>query len=181
MYAAPYILLIRLHRLALDARRKDRTWRYYLYSLAAGVLASLLVIGALFAAYVMVSIGWWWLAIAMVVFFAAPPLQPVITRHILAPLGAVRCSYWLAHAVSMDDSDAYGLCCAAWAYAHKPTPAGEAWITARRDKRIPLGDSEIIVTALPVAGRGDADTTRQLIRSTTSMVENHPPLRELAG
>lgn len=181
MYAAPYILLIRLHRLALDARRKDRTWRYYLYSLAAGVLASLLVVGAVFAAYAMVSIGWWWLAIAMVVFFVAPPLQPVLMRHVLAPIGAVRTSYWLAHAVSMDDSDAYGLCCAAWAYAHKPTPEGEAWITAKRDKRIPLGDSEIIVTALLVAGRGDADTTRQLLRSTTSMVEDHPLVRELAG
>lgn len=181
MYAAPYILLIRLHRAALDARRTDRTWRYYAYSLLAGVLASILVIGAVMAALMMVRIGWWWLAIVLLGFFAAPPLQPVLTRHILAPLGMVRTSYWLAHFVSMDDSDAYGLCCAAWVYSHKPTERGEAWITAKRDKRIPLGDSEIIVTALLAAGRGDADTTRQLIRSTQSMVENHPLVRELAG
>ncbi len=181
MYAAPYIILIRLHRAALDARRKDRTWRYYAYSLAAGGLASILVVGALLAAFVMFRIGWWWLAIILLAFFAAPPLQPVITRHILAPLGMVRTSYWLAHAVSMDDSDAYGLCCAAWACTQKPTPEAEAWISAKRDKRIPLGDSEIIVTGLLAAGRGDADTARQLLRSTTSMVEDHPLVRELAG
>ena len=181
MYAAPYILLIRLHRAALDARRKDRTWRYYAYSLVAGVFASILVAGAMIAAFAMVRIGWWWLAIALLAFFAAPPLQPVLSRHILGPLGMVRTSYWLAHFVSMDDSDAYGLCCAARAYAHKPTPQGEAWIATKRDKRIPLGDSEIIVTAFIAAGRGDADTARQLIRSTTSMVEEHPLVRELAG
>jgi hypothetical protein len=181
VYAAPYILLIRLHRAALDARRKDRTWRYYAYSLVAGILASILVTGALTAAFFMVRIGWWWLAIAMVGFFAAPPLQPVLARHVLAPLGMVRTSYWLAHFVSMSDSDSYGLVCAARAYAHNPKPAGEAWITARRDKRVPLGDSEIIVTALLAAGRGDVETARQLIRSTTAMVEDHPLVRELAG
>ena len=57
MYAAPYILLIRLHRAALDARRKDRTWRYYAYSLVAGVFASILVAGAMIAAFAMVRIG----------------------------------------------------------------------------------------------------------------------------
>jgi hypothetical protein len=181
MYAAPYLLLIRLHRLALDARRKDRTWRYYVYSLLAGLLASILVMGALLAAYAMVRVGWWWLAIILLGFFAAPPLQTVLARHVLGPLGLVRTSYWLAHAVSMDDSDAYGLTCAAYAHAHKPTPEGEAWITGKRDKRVPLGDSEIIVTAFLAAARGDADTTRQLLRSTESMVENHPLVRELAG
>ena len=67
------------------------------------------------------------------------------------------------------------------ALARKPTPEGEAWIAARRDKRVPLGDAEIIVTALLAAGRGDADTARQLMRSTAEMVENHPLVRELAG
>src|SRR5690606_31463809 len=78
-------------------------------------------------------------------------------------------------------SDASALCGAAWAHAMKPTPAGEAWLAARRDKRIPLGDAEIIVTALLASARGDADTTRQLLRSTAEMVENHPLVRELAG
>jgi hypothetical protein len=181
MYAAPYILLIRLHRAALDARRTERTWRYYMYSVLAGLLAGVLVAGAMFAAWAMIRVGWWPLAIVLLAAFAAPPLQPILTRHILAPLGLFRTSYWLAHVVSMDDSDAYGLCCAARAFAHRPTAAAETWIAARRDKRIPLGDSEIIVTALMAAGRGDADTCRQLIRSTEAMVENHPLVRELAG
>ena len=181
MYALPYIVLIRLHRMALDARRRDRTWRYYLYSVLAGLLAGLLAAFALFGAYIMFYVGWWWLAIAMIVIFALPPLQPVINRHGFVPLGLVRPAYWLAHFVSMDDSDAYGLVCASWAHLRKPTPAGEAWIIAKRDKRVPLGDAEIIVTALLAASRGDYDTARQLMRSTAEMVENHPLVRELAG
>jgi hypothetical protein len=181
MYALPYILIIRLHRLALDARRRDRTWRYYAYSVVAGLLASVLIAVAALAAWAMFYIGRWYLGIALIVLFVLPPLQPVISRHILVRFGLVRVSFWFAHFASMDDSDAYGLCCAAWAHSVKPTPAGEAWITTRRDKRVPLGDAEIIVTALLAAGRGDADTTRQLMRSTAEMVENHPLVRELAG
>ncbi|HEY5926820.1 MAG TPA: hypothetical protein VIV11_34270 [Kofleriaceae bacterium] len=181
MYALPYLILIRLHRLALDARRRDRTWRYYAYSVAAGVLAGVLFSLALAAAWLMVQVKLWYLGVAMIVLFVLPPLQPVISRRILVPLGMVRTSFWLAHFVSMDDSDAYGLVCAAWAHSHKPTPRSEAWIIARRDKRVPLGDAEIIVTALLASARGDADTTRQLMRSTAEMVENHPLVRELAG
>lgn len=181
MYALPYILLVRLHRLALDARRRDRTWRYFAYSIAAGLLAAVLTAVALFAAWAMFYVGWWWLGIAMVILFALPPMQPVLSRRVLVPLGLVKASYWLAHFVSMDDSDAYALVCAAWAHSAKPTPAGEAWITARRDKRVPLGDAEIIVTALLASARGDAETTRLLLRSTAEMVENHPLIRDLAG
>lgn len=180
-FAVPYILVVRLHRMALDARRRDRTWRYYVYSVFAGVIAAALTAVALLAAYAMWWIGWWWLAIAVLGMFALPPLQPVFSRHVLVPLGLVRTSFWIAHFTTMDDSDAYGLCCAAWAHAAKPTPGGEAWIIERRDKRVPLGDSEIIVTALLVAARGDTETARQLMRSTAGMVENHPLVRELAG
>src|SRR5258705_8674759 len=145
MWALPYILIIRLHRLALDARRRDRSWRYYLYSVIAGLLGTVLAVVALFAAWAMWHVGWWPLAIALMAMFVLPPIQPVIARHVLAPLGLVRSSFWLAHFVSMQDSDAYGLCCAAHAHAMKPTNAGEAWIIAKRDKRVPLGDAEIIV------------------------------------
>jgi hypothetical protein len=181
MYALPYIVIIRLHRMALDARRRDRTWRYYAYSVIAGLLAGVLTAIAVFAAWAMFYIGWWPLGIAMIVLFVLPPIQPVVNRNLLVPLGLVRTSFWLAHFVSMDDSDAYALCCAAWAHSMKPTPEGEAWIAARRDKRVPLGDAEIIVTALLASSRGDVDTTRQLMRSTAEMVENHPLVRELAG
>ena len=181
MYAIPYLLLLRLHRLALDARRRDRTWRYYMYSVAAAVLAVGLAAFAALAAYAMWHIGWWPLAIAVVVMFVAPPLQPVISRRILVPMGWYRVAFWAGHFVSMDDSDAYGLACAAWAHARKPSIDGEAWITARRDKRIPLGDSEIVVTARLASARGDADTCRQLLRSTAYMVEDHPLVREITG
>ena len=181
MYVLPYILLIRLHRLALDARRRDRTWRYYAYSVVAGLLAGILLGVALLVTWAMFYLGWWYLGLAMIMLFVLPPLQPVINRHVLVPLGLVRTAFWMAHFVSMDDSDAYGLVCAAWAHSRKPTPSSEAWLIARRDKRVPLGDSEIIVTALLASARGDADTTRQLMRSTAEMVENHPLARELAG
>jgi hypothetical protein len=181
LFAAVYTLLIRAHRAALDARRRDRTWRFYGYSILAGAIGAFLTFVALIAAYAMLRVGWWWLSIALLVLFVMPPLQPVLSRHVFVPLGLVRTNYWLAHFTSMQDSDAYGLCCAAWAHGTKARPADEAWITAHRDKRIPLGDAEIIVTALLSAARGDADTARQLMRSTAGMVENHPLVRELAG
>lgn len=181
MFALPYIAFIRLHRAALDARRKTRTWPYYAYSVAAGALAGLLVAFAALAAYVMIEVGWWYLGVLVIAFFVTPPLQPVVQRHVLAPLGAVRTAFWTAHLVSMKDSDAFALCCAAWAYAAKPTGAGEVWIAQRRDKRRPLGDAEIVVTALMAAGRGDAATCRELLRSLEYIVEVHPMVRELAG
>ena len=176
-----YLVIVRLHRLALDARRHDRTWRFFLFSALAGLLAGLLVALSAIATLVLFEIGFWPLALAVIAFSALPPLQPLLHRHVLAPLGMVRTGFWLAHVTSMADSDAYALVCAAWAHARKPTTTGEAWISARRDKRTPLGDAEIIVTALLAAARGDADTARQLMRSTAEMVENHPLVRELAG
>ena len=57
MYVLPYILLIRLHRLALDARRRDRTWRYYVYAVAAGLLAGILIGVALLVTWFMFYSG----------------------------------------------------------------------------------------------------------------------------
>jgi len=176
-----YLLIVRLHRLALDARRHERTWRFFLFSAFAGVLAGLLIALSAIATLVLFQIGFWPLALLVIAFSALPPLQPLLQRHVLAPLGMVRSGFWLAHIITMADSDAYALVCAAWAHARKPASANEAWIIARRDKRTPLGDTEIIVTALLAAARGDADTARQLMRSTAEMVENHPLVRELVG
>ncbi len=181
MFALPYLAFLRLHRAALDARRRVRAWPYYAYSVAAGLLAGALVGFALFASYYMVVVGLWYLAAIIVVFFVVPPLQPLLQRHVLVPLGAVRTAFWAGHFVSMKDSDAFALCCAAWAHAVKPTGAGEAWIIARRDKRVPLGDAEVVVTAFLAAGRGDAATCRDLLRSLALIVEDHPNVRELAG
>ena len=181
MYALPYLLLYRLHRAALNARRRDRTWRFLAWSVVAGLLASVLVGVLLVVATVLVVGGWWWLAVAMLALFALPIGEPLILRYVLAPLGWYRAAYWIGHVTSMEDSDAAGLVAAAWAHACVPTPHGEAWIAARRDKRKPLGDTEVVVTALLAAGRGDAETARQLLRSTLDLVEVHPPVRELAG
>ena len=181
MYALPYFLVYRLHRLALDARRRDRTWRFVAWSVVSGLLASLLLGSLLVVAVALVAGGWWWLAAALVAIFVVPLANPQLVRHVLVPLGWYRAAYWIGHFTSMVDSDAAGMVGAAWAHARKPTPSGEAWIAARRDKRRPLGDTEVVVTALLAAGRGDADTARALMQSTRELVEVHPAVRELAG
>ena len=181
MYGPIGIALLRLHRYAIDARRKDRTWRYVAWSVLAGALTAIAISGVLFAALMLVANGLWWLALTVLALLAIPIAQPLIIRHALVPLGAVRTAFWVGHFATMEDSDAYGLVCAAWAYAHRPDPTDEAWLIARRDKRRPLGDAEVVVTALIAAGRGDADTARLLLRSVLELVEVHPLVRELAG
>ena len=180
-FALPYFLLVRAHRAALDARRKDRTWRFFAYSVAAGLCAAVLVTIALMTSYVLVIAGMWWLAIAMLALFVEPILHGALVRHVFAPLGWYRAAFWTAHLATMRDSDAFGLVCAAWAHSGKPTPAGEAWIAERRDRRRPLGDAEIVTTALLVAARGDADSARELMRSIDRIVEDHGEVRELAN
>jgi hypothetical protein len=90
VYALPYLLLIRLHRAAIDARRKDRTWRYLAWSVVAGALAALLIAIGAAATIVLWMIGWWPLALAVLVVATLPALGPVIVRHVLVPLGWVR-------------------------------------------------------------------------------------------
>ena len=53
MYALPYILLYRLQRAALNARRQDRTWKFFAWSLVAGTLAALLIMAVVLAAIVL--------------------------------------------------------------------------------------------------------------------------------
>jgi len=181
MYALPYLVFMRLHRAAIDARRRDRTWRYLAWSAFAGVTGAVIVAVTLALAASLVRIGWWPLAAAIVVLFVIPALQPIVQRRVLVPAGAVRAAYWLGRTVTMRDSEALGLVCAAWAYAGRPTLHGEAWLAARRDRRVPLGDAEITATAFVAAGRGDAETARDLLRSLERVVEIHPAVRELAG
>jgi hypothetical protein len=181
VYALPYIIIYRLQRAALNARRRDRTWKFLAWSVIAGLLASLLILVVVLAALVLVIGGWWWLALALVALFVTPLAEPLVMRHVVAPLGWYRVAFWIGHFVSMEDSDAGALVRAGWAHARKPTPTGEAWIALRRDRRKPLGDAEVVTTALLAAGRGDAATARQLMRSVRDMVEVHAPVRELAG
>lgn len=181
MYGLLGILLFRLRRHAIDARRTDRTWRYLAWSFLSATLTAIVVSGVLFAALVLLVHGLWWLALPVLMLLAIPVAQHLTVRHVLVPLGAVRTAFWVGHFATMQDSDAYGLVCAAWAHAHRPDPRDEAWLIARRDKRKPLGDAEVVVTALIAAARGDADTARLLMRSTLDLVEVHPTVRELVG
>ncbi len=181
MYLPLGVVLIRLRRHAIDARRADRTWRYLAWSLLSGTITAIAISGLLFAGLMLLANGLWWLALPVLVVLAVPIAQHLVVRHVLVPLGAVKTAYWVGHFASMEDSDAYGLVCGAWAYSHRPNPTDEAWLIARRDTRKPLGDAEVVVTALIAAGRGDAETARLLMRSTLDLVEVHPPVRELAG
>jgi hypothetical protein len=181
MYALPYLAFVRLHQFALDARRRDRTWRYFAWSLVAGTVGGLLVGVALFMAWALWIVGWWHLALAVIFVAGMPIAHPIVQRHVLVPLGAVRTAHWCGHFVAMRDSDALGMACGAWALAGRYTLRGEAWLARRRDRRQPLGDAEIVVTAFIAAARGDANTARQLLRSLDQIVELHPQVRELAG
>ncbi len=181
MLALPYIVLFRLQRLALDARRRDRTWHYLAWSVLAGLLAALLLVVLAGTVLVLVSVDLWWLAVLLVTVAGVPLVQQQLMRHIVVPRGWHRFAFWLGHVGTARDSDADALAFSAWAQLRAPSPAGEVWIAARRDRRKPLGDAEIVTTALLAAGRGDAETCRRLLRSTLDIVEHHPLVRELAG
>ena len=182
MYALPYLLLIKLHQAAINARRRDRTWRYLAWSaLAATCAALMIVLGAAFC-WLMWRVGLWWVTALATVLLVAPLLAAPFARHVLVPLGRVKLAYWAGVASRPGaDAPAYGFCLAAWAWTRRPTTAAEAWLARRRDARRPLGDAEVVVTALLLGGRGDADGARRLMRSTAILVEVHPAVRELVG
>jgi len=182
MYALPVILLARLHRYAIDARRKNRTWHYFGWSAVAALIATILfALGtAIVALFLYVDL--WWLAAIMAGVLVLPVVGPTLVRHVLVPLGAYRLAYYVGWASRPGkDPTAYGLVAAAWAQNAKPTGSGEVWIARKRDVRIPLGDAEVITTALLASSRGDLQTARLLMRSVLLMVEDHPMVRELAG
>jgi hypothetical protein len=181
MYALPFLLMTRLHRAALNARRKDRTWKFLGWSAISGLLAAILIGCLLFATVVLFATGLWWLGIPLLALFAIPVAGSIITRHALVPLGMYKTAFWVGHFTSVEDSDAMALVFSAWALSHRPSTAGEVWIAARRDRRRPLGDAEVVTTALLASARGDAATARQLMRSSLDIVEVHPAVRELAG
>ncbi len=182
MYALPYVLLMRLHQAAITARRRARTSYYLLFSVLAGALAALMIALGVSLVVLLWTVDLWWFAIPMAAFMIVPVLGSSLARHAFVPLGWHRAGYYTGVASRPgDDAAAYGMCIAAWAFAHRPSPDAEAWIARRRDARKPLGDAEVVVTAFIAAGRGDADTARRLLRSITLLVEDHPAVRELAG
>ncbi|HEX3757477.1 MAG TPA: hypothetical protein VHW23_02180 [Kofleriaceae bacterium] len=179
LFALPYLVLQWLRGAAINARRRERTGRYVLWSVLAGLAsAAMLVIAAAF-----VGLLWWlslwWLALAMAAVLGVPLIAGPLIRHVLVPAGWHRAAYQVAlYSRPGPDPVAYALCVAAWT---SRDPAAVAWVDARRDARQPLGDAEIAATALLAAGRGDAATARALLRSLPMIVESHPAVRELAG
>ncbi|MBX3162817.1 MAG: hypothetical protein KF773_43040, partial [Deltaproteobacteria bacterium] len=182
MHVLPYLILARLHRAAIDARRRARTWHHVAWSIAAGVATALMIAIGVSAGLVFWALDLWWVAVVLGLGFLIPAVAGPVARAVFVPAGWVRAAYYAGLASRPGtDAPAYALCLAAWAWMHAPRPAGEAWIAARRDARVPLGDGEVVVTALMLAGRGDHDGARTLLRSVTMLVEDHPSVRELAG
>ncbi|MGE3545483.1 MAG: SLC41A family transporter, partial [Kofleriaceae bacterium] len=176
------LLLARLHRAAIAARRRDRTSRYLAWSLAAGVLFTIMLLTVTGVAALLWLGGAWWVSLIVVGALVFPLVASSLARNVLVPLGAHRFSYYSAlWSRPGPDAQAYALCMAAWAVATKPTGTGEAWVARKRELRMPLGDAEVVATALLAAARGDADGARQLLRSVLMIVEVHEPVRELAG
>ena len=181
-FGLPYYALWWLHRAAIDARRRDRSWRYLLWSVLAGLLTSAMIALGASAAMLFWSIGLWWMAVILGAVLVLPAAAGLVVRHAFVPLGAVRLAFYGGYfSRPGPDAEAFGLACAAWAFSHRPTADGEVWLARRRAARVPLGDAEVAMTALIAAGRGDADTARRLLRSIELLVEAHPAVRELVG
>ncbi len=182
MYTLPYLILARLHRAALDARRGDRTWRFVGYSVLAGVTAGLAITIGLAFAWELLLLRLWPLAIVFGIVAVTPPVATVVLRQVAVPSGRVKLAFVLARVSRPGpDPEAFALCAAAWAYARRPSAAGETWLLARRDARDPLGDAEVVMTAFLALGHGNHDTARTLLGSVAMLVEEHPAVRELAG
>lgn len=177
--ALPYFVLQWLRQAAINARRRDRTSRYVAWSVLAGLASAAML--SLATAFV-VLLWWlslWWLALAMTALLVVPVIASALIRLVLVPAGFHRLAYHAAlYSRPGPDPIAYALCVAAWA---SRDGAAVAWVEARRDARRPLGDGEIAATALLAAGRGDPATARDLLRSLTMIVEDHPAVRELGG
>src|SRR5215470_12878492 len=110
MYALPYLVLQRLRQAAINARRRDRTVRYLLWSAIAGVASALMI------------------AVLIVPVVANP-----LVRLALVPAGYHRLAYHAARFSGPGaDPAAYALCAAAWACRDG---AAIAWVEARRERR----------------------------------------------
>lgn len=179
MTALPYLALQWLRQAAINARRKDRRAGFVAWSIAAGVCNGLMLALGISFVWLLLALRLWWLAAPMIALLVVPSMAMAAQRYVLAPRGYHRLAYYAGlWSRAGTDPVACALVTSAWA-----ARGGEAiaWVEARRDPRKPLGDGEIAATALLAAARGDADTARQLLRSLTMIVEDHPIVRELAG
>jgi len=161
--ALPYYLLFKIRQAAIDARRKDRTWRYVGWSVIAGLTTSMMFVLAMVFALLLWRVGLWWLGISVLALMVVPVITNALARYVLVPAGLHRLAYYAAlYSRPGPDGTAYALCVAAWAARDGE---GVAWVEARRDTRVPLGDGEVVATAILAANRGDVATARELLTS----------------
>lgn len=177
----PYAAVFRLYDLACAARRRNQLSQSIALVAVAGACAALILLVIAAMASTLLERGHPYVAGAGVALSCAPLFGRVIVRRALVPLGWYRWAYWSCVVTYTRDSKAVGMAAAAWAHLRRPTPQGQTWLCHRRDRRIPLGDAEVVVTAFLAAGAGDADAARQLLRSVCHLVEAHCLVRELAG
>lgn len=181
MYALPFLLLSRIQHAAIEARRKDRTWKYLMWSAIAGACAALMMMVGMLFASMLFAYGLWYLAIFVVAVMVLPAIAQQLARHVVIRFGWARLAYWMGPVCKPGtDSPALSMVMSAWAIARLPSRDNEAWLIKLRDARRPLGDAEVVVTGLLAAARGDHATARQLLRSAKLLVENHPQVREIA-
>ncbi|HMG57924.1 MAG TPA: hypothetical protein VK601_30690, partial [Kofleriaceae bacterium] len=190
MGALPYFALQWLRQAAINARRRDRSARYLLWAVLAGLLNAVLLVLAIGFVALLWWVSLWWLALAMAGLLVVPQVAGALIRIALVPAGWHRLAYYAGlYSRPGADPAAFALCAAAWA---SRDGTAIAWVEARREARCrprdaagdtatPLGDAEIAATALLAAGRDDPATARELLRSLTMIVECHPAVRELAG
>ncbi|MDX2091704.1 MAG: hypothetical protein SFX73_27840 [Kofleriaceae bacterium] len=182
MWAIPLLLLFRLQRYAIDARRLHRTSAHYAWTVLAALCAAVLVAVTAVITIALFQVGLWWAGLITLGPAGVPVLGLALVRRVFVPLGWYRAAYVFGYASRPGkDPGAYALCVAAWALGRAPSASGEAWIASRRNTRVPLGDAEVVTTALLAAARDDIATARTLMRSTLMLAESHPAVRELAG
>lgn len=106
------------------------------------------------------------------VFLVTVLLWP-FARHVLAPLGLVRASYYVAYLAWHRILDREGSALVAAAIAlHRqaePDPADVAWIEERIQKNAPMRGGGIVAAGAMAALRGDREAARALFESVRSL------------
>src|SRR5215468_3011984 len=127
--ALPYFVLQWLRGAAINARRRDRTARYVLWSALAGAAnAAMLILAVAFVGFLW-WLSLWWLALAMTAVLVVPVVAGALIRLVLVPAGWHRLAYRVAlYSRPGPDPVGFALCVAASARSRRPrcSPPGAA-------------------------------------------------------
>jgi hypothetical protein len=90
--ALPYLALQRLRQAAINARRRDRTGRYLLWSALAGLTnAAMIALSFAFVSGLWMVV--WWLAVLMLALLLMPLAADNLVRWVFVPAGWHRMAY----------------------------------------------------------------------------------------